>query len=80
MPVVVCIAAVVVVDPVLARQDTQAGCSCEAKPKHEVDVGVTGEVARVELRYSIGVVLQFLVLVGVQPADAKLELMASLCP
>ena len=46
----------------------------------EVDVRVAGEVTGVERGDSVGVELQFLVLVGVQPARTELELVAALCP
>jgi hypothetical protein len=79
VPVVIEVEAVVVVDPVFASQIVEllkgAGVA-----EQEIDIRVAGKCAGVENCGSLGVVLQLLVLVVVQPAESKLELVQSLGP
>ena len=79
MPVVLDVEAIVVVDPVLAKQIVElfkgAGVA-----EQEIDIRVLGKCARVENCGSLGVVLQLLVLIVVQPAESKLELVQSFGP
>ena len=79
MPIVVDVTGVIVVHPVLAGEIFQLRISA-GHAQDEVDVGVFGKVTGVECGDSVGVELQFLVLVSVQPARTELELVAALCP
>ena len=79
VPVVDPVEAVVVVDPVLAVQVLElVPVVCHAQ--RHVDDAVRREGVVVEGCGTVGVGLQFLVLVVVQPAHAKLELVTALGP
>ena len=79
MPVIVAVEAVVVIDPVLAGEVLQLG-EAGGIAEEEVDVRVMRERAVVELGRSLSVGLQLLVLVIVQKAEAKFELVAAFGP
>src|SRR5579875_1713270 len=77
--VVIAVKAVIVVDPVLACQVLQLR-EVRSVPQQEIDIRVAGEGAGVELRRSVGVVLQLLILVVVQPAESELQLVTAFGP
>jgi hypothetical protein len=79
VPVVVSIKAVVVVDPVFAGQKLQLG-EAGGVTEQEIDIGVAGKRVGVEECCSLGICLQLLVFVIVQPTEAKFELVPSLGP
>ena len=78
-PIVHRLKAIVVVHPVFAREKLQLR-KAGGIAQQVIDIGVARKVARVENGGSLGVRLQLLVLVSVQPTEAELELMPSLGP
>src|SRR5579863_8296959 len=73
VPVVVAVEAIVVVHPVLAGQKLKLG-ETGGHAKQKIDIPVAREVIRIESSGSLGVCLQLLILVVVQPREAELEL------
>ena len=79
MPVIKNIEAIVVLDPMFAREVLKLSESSYIA-EEEVDVRIPGEGTVVEDCCSLSIGLQFLVLRSVQPAEAEFELVYPLVP
>ena len=79
VPVVKNVEAIVVLDPMFAREELELG-EGRGIAEEEVDIRILGKRTVVEYRGALSVGLQFLVLRSVQPAKAEFELVHSLVP